>query len=200
MEIAVEKATRVIFALRNYLNTEMFLEKKEVDLALEMEKSLRLYDNYIMGKVNVYKDYSSDMKYTCIAENIAQIWRHLIFNAIQAMYLTDKKLEIRMEKISELPNRFTEMRSSALVEEIEIPYQEAKHWILVSIMDSGQGISPENQEKIFSPFFTTKALGEGIGLGLYVSKRIVHEHGGRIYFSSREGITEFCVLLPILFK
>ena len=56
IEIAVEKATRVVFALRSYLNTEMFLEKKEVDLVKEFEKALHLYDNYIMGKINIYKD------------------------------------------------------------------------------------------------------------------------------------------------
>jgi two-component system C4-dicarboxylate transport sensor histidine kinase DctB len=64
-------------------------------------------------------------------------------------------------------------------------------------VDSGCGISKELQERIFTPFFTTKALGEGIGLGLYVSKKIIHEHGGRIYFESREGRTEFCVVLPV---
>ena len=45
-------------------------------------------------------------------------------------------------------------------------------------------------------FFTTKALGEGIGLGLYVSKKIVHEHGGIIYFESKKGATDFTVALP----
>lgn len=196
IEIAVEKATRVIFALRSYLNTEMFLERKEVDLVQVMEKSLKLYDNYIVGKVNVNKDYPKELNYTCTAENIAQVWRHLIFNAIQAMYLTEKNLVVRIERVSELPSRLHEIRTSALVEERAIPPKETINWIIVSIVDSGQGISPEHQEKIFTPFFTTKALGEGIGLGLYVSKKIVHEHGGRIYFSSKDGRTEFTVVLP----
>ncbi len=85
------------------------------------------------------------------------------------------------------------MHSSALVEEID---SSQNSWVLVSFTDSGHGIPEIQQDKIFTPFFTTKALGEGIGLGLYVSRKIVHEHGGRIYFSSREGRTEFVVLLP----
>jgi signal transduction histidine kinase len=196
IEIAVEKATRVIFALRSYLNTEMFLERKVVDLVQEMEKSIKLYDNYIVGKVNVYKEYPNDLNYICTAETIAQVWRHLIFNAIQAMYLTEKNLVVRIEKVSDLPSRLHEIRTSALVEERAIPLKETINWIMVSIVDSGQGISPEHQEKLFTPFFTTKALGEGIGLGLYVSKKIIHEHGGRIYFSSKDGRTEFTVVLP----
>ena len=197
IEIAVEKATRVIFALRNYLNTEMFLEKREVDLVIEIEKSLQLYDNYIVGKINIHKDFPEELKYTCIAENISQVWRHIIFNAIQAMYLTEKKLEIQMEIVSALPGRLREMQISAIVEDWESDTKATKNWIMVSIVDSGHGIPFEKQDKIFTPFFTTKALGEGIGLGLYVSKKIVHEHGGRIYFASKEGRTEFCVVLPV---
>ena len=196
IEIAVEKATRVIFALRNYLNTEMFLEKREVDLVIEIEKSLQLYDNYIVGKINIHKDFPDELKYTCTAENISQVWRHIIFNAIQSMYLTDKKLEIRMESVSVFPERLVDMQTSAIVEK-ESSTKDTKNWIMVSIVDTGHGIPLEKQDKIFTPFFTTKALGEGIGLGLYVSKKIVHEHGGRIYFEGREGRTEFCVVLPV---
>jgi len=197
IEIAVEKATRVIFALRSYLEMEMFLEKKEVDLIIEIDKALRLYDNYIMGKINIHKDYPKELKYTCTAENISQVWRHLIFNAIQAMYLTEKKLEVRVERVSVLPERLGEMQTSAIVEVRESDTKEINNKILVSVVDSGHGIPLELQDKIFTPFFTTKALGEGIGLGLYASKKFVHEHGGKIYFASKEGRTEFCVVLPV---
>ncbi|NBU99787.1 MAG: hypothetical protein EBS19_16515, partial [Spirochaetia bacterium] len=178
IEIAVEKVTRIVFALRNYLNTEMFSEKKDVDLVIEMEKALRLYDNYIMGKISIYKDYPKDLKYICNPESISQVWKHIIFNAVQAMYLTEKKLQIRMETVSVLPKRVGEMQSSGKVEQRESEMNTTKKWILVSILDSGHGIPIEKQDKIFTPFFSTKALGEGIGLGLYISKKIVHEHGG----------------------
>ena len=196
IEIAVEKATRVVFALRSYLNTEMFFEKKEVDLVQEIEKALHLYDNYIMGKINIYKDYPKDLYFTCTSETISQVWKNLIFNTIQSMYLTEKKLEIRLEKLETLPEKVKSMKSSLLLEE-EASHSLYQSWIVFSITDSGEGINPINQDKIFTPFFTTKALGEGIGLGLYVSRKIVHDHGGRIYFESREGRTEFIVALPL---
>lgn len=196
IEIAVEKATRVVFALRSYLNTEMFFEKKEVDLVQEIEKALHLYDNYIMGKINIYKDYPKDLYFTCTSEKISQVWKNLIFNTIQSMYLTEKKLEIRLEKLESFPEKVRSMKSSLLLEE-EISQSSIQSWIVFSITDSGEGITTINQDKIFTPFFTTKALGEGIGLGLYVSRKIVHDHGGRIYFESREGRTEFIVALPL---
>jgi signal transduction histidine kinase len=56
---------------------------------------------------------------------------------------------------------------------------------ILSVRDTGQGVSRENLSKIFEPFFTTKDTG--LGLGLATTKRIIEEHGGRIDFQSSEG-------------
>jgi two-component system NtrC family sensor kinase len=69
--------------------------------------------------------------------------------------------------------------------------------ILVSIKDSGAGIPPENMEKIFEPFFSTKPVGKGTGLGLSLCYGIVEAHGGRIDIKSRVGEgTEVRISLP----
>jgi signal transduction histidine kinase len=66
------------------------------------------------------------------------------------------------------------------------------------VRDSGRGIAPENFSKIFTPFFTTKASGEGTGLGLYVSRGIVEGHGGTIRVENApEGGAVFTVELPL---
>ncbi|MBI1357651.1 MAG: hypothetical protein GC160_25195 [Acidobacteria bacterium] len=66
----------------------------------------------------------------------------------------------------------------------------------VAIRDTGPGIPPENQEKIFQLYFTTKAKGSGIGLAM--TFRVVQLHGGTIEFSSETGVgTEFRLQLPI---
>ncbi len=64
--------------------------------------------------------------------------------------------------------------------------------------DNGIGIPPENREKLFQPFFTTKPTGEGTGLGLSISYEIVtQQHGGTIMVDSEVGdFTEFTVRLP----
>jgi signal transduction histidine kinase len=68
---------------------------------------------------------------------------------------------------------------------------------LVTVVDDGPGIPPENLESIFDPFFTTKPVGEGTGFGLDIVRRIVHSHNGNITVDSRPGHTEFRVRLPI---
>jgi signal transduction histidine kinase len=197
IEIAVEKSSRVVFALRSYLNTDLAFANREINLVEEVEKALHVYDNYVMGKINVRKDFPSELKYTCIPENLSQVWKNLFFNAIQAMYTTDKKLAIRIEKKEKLSDELKSYRTSSIVEDSVFQANDVSEWILVSITDSGTGIADDLQPKVFTPFFTTKSLGEGIGLGLYVCKKIVHEHGGAMFFRSGEGSTEFVVVLPM---
>ena len=70
--------------------------------------------------------------------------------------------------------------------------------MLVEICDTGPGIPPELQKRIFEPFFTTKGVGEGTGLGLDISwKIVVNRHGGDLRVESRPGDTHFQVRLPI---
>ena len=70
--------------------------------------------------------------------------------------------------------------------------------VVVEIMDNGSGIPPEVQSHIFEPFYTTKGVGSGTGLGLVISSRIVaNRHGGEIEFQSEPGDTRFKVRLPI---
>ena len=76
-------------------------------------------------------------------------------------------------------------------------YQDNSH-VVVKVEDSGTGISRENIKKIYDPFFTTKEVGKGSGLGLSVSYGIIEEHSGRISVESQQGIgTTFCVRLPV---
>jgi len=74
----------------------------------------------------------------------------------------------------------------------------SQDWIRIKISDNGKGINKDVVEKIFDPFFSTKAVGEGTGLGLSICHRIVSEHGGTIDVESREGIgTTFIIKIPV---
>jgi PAS domain S-box-containing protein len=71
--------------------------------------------------------------------------------------------------------------------------------IQVSFTDDGAGISPENLDKIFNPFFTTKEVGKGTGLGLSICHGIITQHKGRIYAQSESGKgATFVIELPIV--
>ncbi|MEM6592757.1 MAG: ATP-binding protein, partial [Cyanobacteria bacterium P01_C01_bin.73] len=97
-------------------------------------------------------------------------WGNLIHNAIQAME-----------------------RGGTLT----IATAQDRHSAIVTIADTGSGIPPEVQSKIFDAFFTTKRAGEGSGLGLHITHKIVRQHQGTIDFESQPGKTRFSVQLPL---
>ena len=76
--------------------------------------------------------------------------------------------------------------------------QEIAEVIMLTVRDEGVGISSENQERLFTPFFTTKRPKSGSGLGLSICHKIIEEHHGRIEVESEEGkFTEFRIILPL---
>ncbi len=105
--------------------------------------------------------------------SLQQVFLNVIRNAIDAVEESEKK-EIRVEACQE------------------------GDFIRVTVVDSGRGIAPENLGKIYDPFFTTKPVGQGTGLGLTISRSIIDSHEGGITCESKPGIgTAFTILLPI---
>jgi C4-dicarboxylate-specific signal transduction histidine kinase len=172
IRLSTEKSARVIFSLRKFLGTDIKGTPREIRISDLLESSLRTYDNYIQGIVQVEKDLSGDTEIVCVVDEIQQVLKNLIFNAIQSMYTSSlKKLKIVVQKVDTEPG---EKRK-------------------ISIEDSGMGVGEDVVQKLFTPFFTTKSRGEGIGLGLYVSKLIVEEHGGKLEYEGVEGGSRSCV-------
>ena len=122
--------------------------------------------------VKVNQQYSTDIpKISAYGSKLNQVWTNLIDNAIDAM---------------------------AGKGELTIRTSLENNCVLVEIIDNGSGIPSEIQPRIFEPFFTSKAVGKGTGLGLDISRRIVvQEHKGNIRFESTPGYTNFQVRLPI---
>jgi signal transduction histidine kinase len=81
---------------------------------------------------------------------------------------------------------------------LKVTTRESGESVEIRVRDNGTGIPPENRDKLFQPFFTTKPTGEGTGLGLSISYEIVtQQHGGTITVDSEVGdFTEFTVRLP----
>jgi signal transduction histidine kinase len=69
---------------------------------------------------------------------------------------------------------------------LKINTQTAVEQLVVTISDTGEGIPAEILSKVFDPFFTTKKEGQGTGLGLWLSQKIIEQHGGTIHMMSRE--------------
>lgn len=96
-----------------------------------------------------------------------------------------------------LMNNACESMEESLVKNMEIKINRDSHFLIVEIRDTGCGISAENYNKMFTPFFTTKKIGKGTGLGLAITYGIVKMHKGDIKFQSEIGKgTTFFVKLP----
>ncbi|NET45799.1 ATP-binding protein, partial [Okeania sp. SIO2B3] len=167
---AVERASKIVFALKSYARYDQSGEKQLAQITDGIETVLNLYHNYLKKGVEVIRHYQDIPEILCYGDELVQVWTNLIHNGIQAM---DGKGKIDIEVRVENQN------------------------IVVEITDSGTGIPPEIQDKIFQPFFTTKAAGEGSGLGLEIVKKIMDKHQGKIDFTSVVGQTTFTVTLPI---
>jgi len=79
---------------------------------------------------------------------------------------------------------------------INISVRQEADWVVVRVVDDGEGIPPEIVPRIFDPFFTTKPPGQGTGLGLDITRRLVRRYHGDIAVDSSPGRTEFRVTLP----
>jgi signal transduction histidine kinase len=125
-----------------------------------------------LGHIEVVKEYDRSLpSIPAYAGELNQVWTNLVDNAVAAMN-RDGKLTIRTSRENDR--------------------------LMVEICDDGPGVPPELSQRIFEPFFTTKGVGEGTGLGLDISWRIVvNKHRGDLRLRSEPGDTRFQVLLPL---
>jgi len=169
--LAVEKATKVVFALKKYVHRDVAGEKVPTDIVDGIETVLTLYHNQLKQGIEVVRNYDELPKINCYEDEMNQVWTNLIHNAIHAM---DYK---------GILNISTENKVDS---------------ISISFADNGCGIEKDIQDKIFEPFFTTKKQGEGSGMGLDIVKKIIEKHDGNITFKSELGKgTEFTINLPV---
>jgi signal transduction histidine kinase len=143
-----------------------------VDVHELLDSTLLMLGGKIPAEVTVVKDYAAGLpSIPAYAAELNQVWTNLIDNAVSAM-----------NGAGTLTVRTGLDRDQLFVE----------------FGDTGPGVPPEIAERIFEPFFTTKPVGEGTGLGLDISWRIVvNKHHGDIRVSSVPGDTRFRVLLPL---
>jgi C4-dicarboxylate-specific signal transduction histidine kinase len=114
----------------------------------------------------------------------------------------DIKLYCREVQISQvivnlLQNAFDAARDQPRDQWVRLFCEVAIGCVTLHVVDSGRGVAPELKERIMEPFFTTKPLGEGTGLGLSMSKQVAEMHGGCIALAAIDGKTCFALTLPL---
>ncbi len=161
----------LVGAMRDYTHVDKG-PFEEVDVRDGLTKTLIMLSHKLKNGIKVVKDYDPSLpRVQARPGELKQVWTNIIVNAVDAMG-GQGTLTIRTTR--------------------------DRDCVLVEIGDTGPGIPPELQQRIFEPFFTTKEVGQGTGLGLDISYRIiVRRHHGDIQVKSAPGDTRFQVWLPI---
>jgi two-component system NtrC family sensor kinase len=169
-----DRATGIVNNLLNFSRTGGATEFVEVNLARVLDDTLQLLEPQLrQSRVELVRAYEPDLpRVYGNAGKLQQVFTNLLLNARDA-----------------IPDggRIT-LRAQA---------SDGRDALFVEVEDNGIGIAPENVARIYDPFFTTKGVGRGTGLGLAVSYGIVQEHSGHIAVESAPGRgTTFRITLP----
>jgi signal transduction histidine kinase len=141
------------------------------DLEKELNNTLSVLSREIAAKADIVREYGGIPEVECVPSQINQVFMNLLLNAVQA-----------------LPERGT----------ITLRTARDRDGVRIEIADNGHGIRPEHLSRVFDPFFTTRPVGQGTGLGLSLAYGIVQKHGGSIEVDSAPGRgSTFRITLPI---
>lgn len=191
MKDGVERIRSVSTSLRTFSRSDstrpvMFNLHEGLESTLLILKH-RLKANHQRPAIEVLKSYQDIPAIACFAGQINQVFMNILANAIDA--LEEASRERSFQEICDCPNRIT--ITTAVDSEAKL--------IDIRIQDNGLGMSPALQQKIFDHLFTTKAVGQGTGLGLTIARQIIEEnHQGKLSVTSEPGQgTEFVIQLPI---
>jgi two-component system, NtrC family, sensor kinase len=168
-----ERATNIVNNLLNFSRTGSATEFAELNVARVLDDTLQLLEPQLRrSQIEIVRRYDEDAPEAYAnAGKLQQVFTNLILNARDA-----------------IPDGGRIIVSTGTAEDGSL---------IAEISDTGIGIAPENVAKIYDPFFTTKGVGQGTGLGLAVSYGIVQEHAGRISVESTPGQgTTFRITLP----
>ena len=182
METGSNRISKIILGLRNFSRLDES-NIKEVDIHEGLNNTLmilqhRLKANCSHPEIAIVLDYGKLPSVNCWASQLNQVFLQILSNAIDALISSDI-------------GSFPEIR-------ITTELQDAQT-VRIRIADNGMGMSDIVCQRIFDPFFTTKPIGQGTGLGLFISYQIVtQQHGGQLKCISQPGQgTEFIIEIPV---
>lgn len=166
-----ERISDLVHSMKSYSHLDRGAQQW-VDIHQGLEDTIKLFSFKLKHGVEIQRCYGENLpKILAYGSELNQVWTNLIDNAIDAM----------------------EEKGT-----LEIKTSHFENSLKVEITDTGTGISEEVKSRIYEPFFTTKGVGKGSGLGLDAVRRIVeNRHKGAVYLESKPGKTTFKICLPI---
>lgn len=176
IEEGAERTAEIVRGLRTFSRLDEAALKK-VNIHDGILSTIVLLKNSIPHNVEIRKNLAANAEVECYPGKINQVFMNILTNAIQA--ITAKKPMDEKELI-EISTR-----------------NSGNETIEIRIKDTGTGMAPQVKQHIFEPFFTTKEVGEGTGLGMAITFKIIQQHAGKIEIISEEGKgAEFILTLP----
>lgn len=173
-----DRIARIVDHLREF-SRQSKPELKPMDLREPIENALLITGQQLLDhQIQLSKELSEDLPRVMGDSNqLEQVFLNLISNARDALDESDGPKELVIKTFCE--------------------ERDGRKWVVASVKDTGPGIPPEIMDKVMEPFFTTKPVGRGTGLGLSLCFKIVEDHGGILELRSQLGKgTEARVLLP----
>jgi signal transduction histidine kinase len=166
---STRRVSELVAAVRSYSQLDR-ASMQRIDVADGLDSTLVMLGHKLRGGVTVVREYGEVPPIEAYAGELNQVWTNLVDNAVDAMEGTGT------------------LRVVTRVEGDDV---------VVEIGDTGPGMPPEVAARAFEPFYTTKDVGKGTGLGLDIARRIVVErHGGTIAIDPCPGETVLRVTLP----
>jgi PAS domain S-box-containing protein len=203
MKVGAARITDIVKSLRTFSRLDE-AGLKAIDLHENIDSTLAVLQSRLNGlggnpEILVTKNYDDLPFVEAYGGLLNQVFMNLLVNAIDA--IEQQQVILNLTRKSRYnPESDSEYNNAEYNRVITITtaVNSAKE-VTISIKDNGSGMSPQIQEKIFNPFFTTKPVGKGTGMGLAISYQIIQEkHQGNISVNSTLGKgTEFVITLPI---
>jgi len=191
MRIGTDRIRQIVLSLRNFSRMDES-EFKEVDIHQGIDSTLLILQHRLKARpehpeIKVIRHYGDLPLVECDAGQLNQVFMNILANAIDALE------EINTQRVAcwidKHPCCIITISTSVV----------DSQWVKIAIADNGNGIPESIQTKIFNPFFTTKPVGKGTGMGMAISYQIITEkHGGTLRcFSTPEKGTEFEICIPV---
>jgi len=189
LTVGTDRIRNIVLSLRNFSRMDE-AEFKLADIHEGIESTLMILQHRFKPKsertgIEVVREYGNLPPIACYPGELNQVFMNILSNAIDAIEERDARQTTFHPSD---PGRITICTSMI-----------DSQWAQMAIADNGTGMDEQVRQKIFNPFFTTKPIGKGTGIGMSISYQIVVEkHGGKLEcFSSPGKSTEFVIQIPV---
>jgi two-component system, NtrC family, sensor kinase len=173
IEQEVYRARDIVRGLLEFARVKEFC-LAPVPLSRVVERSVSLISSHVPPGIEIIQDIPEGLSLNLDAQRMQQVLLNLIENGIHAIKSPPGQIKISAKS------------------------QLAMGQVVITVEDTGSGISEQNLGRVFDPFFTTKDVGLGTGLGLSIVYGIIEKHRGSISLESKEGEgTRFTIRLPL---